>query len=76
VLISVRNQSAISTPRGNNNSGSAGSSTMGMAEAMVIKDLGEGMKLSIGQYKSPFLREEITSSGDRIPFRSQLQIVF
>ena len=62
VLIYVQNQNAISTPGGNNNSGSAGSSTMGMEEAMVIKDLGEGMKLSIGQYKSPFLREEITSS--------------
>jgi hypothetical protein len=62
VLIYVQNQNAISTPGGNNNSGSAGSSTMGMEEAMVIKDLGDGMKLSIGQFKSPFLREEITSS--------------
>ena len=62
VLIYVQNQNAISTPGGNNNSGSAGSSTMGMEEAMVIKDLGEGFKLSIGQFKSPFLREEITSS--------------
>ena len=62
VLIYVQNQNSISTPGGNNNSGSAGSSTMGMEEAMVIKDLGNGLKLSIGQFKSPFLREEITSS--------------
>jgi hypothetical protein len=62
VLIYVQNQNAISTPGGNNNAGSAGSSTMGMEEAMVIKDLGDGMTLSIGQFKSPFLREEITSS--------------
>ncbi|MFM7807087.1 MAG: porin, partial [Planctomycetota bacterium] len=71
VLIYVQNQNAISTPGGNNNSGSAGSSTMGMEEAMVIKDLGDGMKLSVGQFKSPFLREEITSSRRSSPWNAR-----
>ena len=62
VLIYNQNSNAIQTPGGNNSSGTGGSSTMGLEEAMVIKDLGDGWKLSIGQFKSPFLREEVTSS--------------
>ncbi len=61
VLLYNQNSNAFSTPGGNNN-GRAGFSTMGLEEAMIIKDLGEGWRLSIGQFKSPFLREEITSS--------------
>jgi hypothetical protein len=61
VLLYNQNNNAFSTPGGNNN-GRAGFSTLGMEEAMIIKDLGEGWRLSIGQFKSPFLREEITSS--------------
>ena len=62
VLIYNQNSNAIQTPGGNNSSGTLGSSTVGMEEAMIIKDLGEGWKLSVGQFKSPFMREEIVSS--------------
>ena len=62
MLIYNQNQNALLTPGGNNAAGVAGSSNMGMEEAMVIKDLGEGWKISVGQFKSPFLQEEIVSS--------------
>ena len=62
VLIYNQNSTAIQAPGGSNNGGISSGSTMGMEEAMVIKDLGDGWKLSIGQFKSPFLREEVTSS--------------
>jgi hypothetical protein len=62
VLIYNQNSTAIQAPGGSNNGGINSGSSMGMEEAMIIKNLGDGWKLSIGQFKSPFLREEITSS--------------
>jgi len=61
VILYLQNINALNTPAGNN-AGTAGFSTMGLEEAMIIKELGEGWRLSIGQFKSPFLREEIASS--------------
>jgi Phosphate-selective porin O and P len=62
ILIYNQNQNAAAVPAGNNAAGNGGSSNAGMEEAMVIKDLGDGFKISVGQFKSPFLREEIVSS--------------
>ena len=62
ILIYNQNQNAALVPGGNNAAGANGSSNAGMEEAMVIKDMGEGFKISVGQFKSPFLREEIVSS--------------
>ena len=62
ILIYNQNQNAAAVPAGNNAAGNGGSSNAGMEEAMVIKDMGDGFKISVGQFKSPFLREEIVSS--------------
>ena len=62
ILIYNQNQNAAAVPGGNNAAGNGGSSNAGMEEAMVIKDMGDGFKISVGQFKSPFLREEIVSS--------------
>ena len=62
ILIYNQNQNASAVPGGNNAAGNGGSSNAGMEEAMVIKDMGDGFKISVGQFKSPFLREEIVSS--------------
>ena len=58
ILIYNQNQNAAAVPAGNNAAGNGGSSNAGMEEAMVIKDMGDGFKISVGQFKSPFLREE------------------
>ena len=62
ILIYNQNQNASAVPGGYNAAGNGGSSNAGMEEAMVIKDMGDGFKISVGQFKSPFLREEIVSS--------------
>ena len=62
ILIYNQSQNAAAVPGGNNAAGVNGSSNAGMEEAMVIKDMGDGFKISVGQFKSPFLREEIVSS--------------
>ena len=62
ILIYNQNQNASLIPGGNNAAGANGSSNAGMEEAMVIKDMGDGFRISLGQFKSPFLREEIVSS--------------
>ena len=62
ILIYNQNQNSALTPGGNNAAGVNGSSNAGMEEAMVIKELSHEFKISVGQFKSPFLREEIVSS--------------
>ena len=62
ILIYNQNQNSALTPGGNNAAGANGSSNAGMEEAMVIKELSHEFKISVGQFKSPFLREEIVSS--------------
>ncbi|MEI6273281.1 MAG: porin [Phycisphaerae bacterium] len=62
ILIYNQNQNSAQTPGGNNAAGVNGSSNAGMEEAMVIKELSHEFKISVGQFKSPFLREEIVSS--------------
>jgi len=48
------------------NSGNGTNSTANLEDAYINKDLGNGMSLMMGQFKSPFLREELVSSANQL----------
>ena len=48
------------------NSGSGTNSTANLEDAYINKDMGNGMSLKMGQFKSPFLREELVSSANQL----------
>ena len=48
------------------NSGNGSSSTANLEDAYINKDMGNGMSLKMGQFKSPFLREELVSSANQL----------
>ena len=48
------------------NSGNGSASTANLEDAYINKDLGNGMSLMMGQFKSPFLREELVSSANQL----------
>jgi len=43
-------------------SGGGNNSSMGLEDTYIRKDLGDGFAVQMGQFKSPFLKEELTSS--------------
>ena len=48
------------------NSGNGSASTANLEDAYINKDMGNGMSLKMGQFKSPFLREELVSSANQL----------
>ena len=48
------------------NSGNGTNSTANLEDAYINKDMGNGMSLMMGQFKSPFLREELVSSANQL----------
>ena len=48
------------------NSGNGTNSTANLEDAYINKDMGNGMSLKMGQFKSPFLREELVSSANQL----------
>ena len=48
------------------NSGNGTGSTANLEDAYINKDMGNGMSLKMGQFKSPFLREELVSSANQL----------
>ena len=48
------------------NSGNGSSSTANLEDAYINKDMGNGMSLMMGQFKSPFLREELVTSANQL----------
>ena len=48
------------------NSGNGSASTANLEDAYINKDMGNGMSLMMGQFKSPFLREEMVSSANQL----------
>jgi len=48
------------------NSGNGTSSTANLEDAYINKDMGNGMSLMMGQFKSPFLREELVTSANQL----------
>lgn len=48
------------------NSGNGSASTANLEDAYINKDMGNGMSLMMGQFKSPFLREELVSSANQL----------
>jgi hypothetical protein len=48
------------------NSGNGSASTANLEDAYIVKDMGNGMSLMMGQFKSPFLREELVSSANQL----------
>ena len=48
------------------NSGSGTNSTANLEDAYINKDMGNGMSLMMGQFKSPFLREELVTSANQL----------
>ena len=48
------------------NSGNGSASTANLEDAYISKDMGNGMSLMMGQFKSPFLREELVSSANQL----------
>ena len=49
-----------------NNQGNGTNSTANLEDAYINKDMGNGMSLKMGQFKSPFLREELVSSANQL----------
>jgi hypothetical protein len=45
---------------------SRSSGDMGLEDAYVKREIGEGMELKFGQFKGPFMREELTSSSRQL----------
>ena len=48
------------------NAGNGSGSTANLEDAYINKDMGNGMSLKMGQFKSPFLREELVSSANQL----------
>lgn len=48
------------------NSGNGSASTANLEDAYINKDMGNGMSLMMGQFKSPFLREELVTSANQL----------
>ena len=48
------------------NSGNGSGSTANLEDAYINKDMGNGMSLMMGQFKSPFLREELVTSANQL----------
>ncbi len=48
------------------NSGNSTASTANLEDAYIVKDMGNGMSLMMGQFKSPFLREELVTSANQL----------
>ena len=48
------------------NSGAGTNSTANLEDAYINKDMGNGMSLMMGQFKSPFLREELVTSANQL----------
>jgi hypothetical protein len=48
------------------NSGNGSASTANLEDAYIVKDMGNGMSLMMGQFKSPFLREELVTSANQL----------
>ena len=48
------------------NSGNGTASTANLEDAYINKDMGNGMSLMMGQFKSPFLREELVTSANQL----------
>ena len=48
------------------NSGNGSNSTANLEDAYINKDMGNGMSLMMGQFKSPFLREELVTSANQL----------
>jgi len=63
IVIAYTQNSANATTTNTNNAGlGAGGEIANLEDAYVRKDLGNGFSLQMGQFKSPFLKEEQTSS--------------
>lgn len=48
------------------NSGNGTGAAANLEDAYINKDMGNGMSLMMGQFKSPFLREELVSSANQL----------
>ena len=48
------------------NAGNGTGATANLEDAYINKDMGNGMSLKMGQFKSPFLREELVSSANQL----------
>jgi hypothetical protein len=55
-------KSSYTTNVGDGSVGNGSSSTANLEDAYILKDFGNGISLTMGQFKSPFLREELVSS--------------
>lgn len=51
---------------GGSNSGNGTGAAANLEDAYINKDMGNGMSLKMGQFKSPFLREELVSSANQL----------
>ena len=48
------------------NAGNGSGAAANLEDAYINKDMGNGMSLKMGQFKSPFLREELVSSANQL----------